>query len=260
MKILVVGESCTDTYVYGQCKRLSPEGPVPVFSPRFNTSYPGMAANTFENIKNICEKSDQTILITNKKENQATKTRYIEEKSNQLLLRVDERDDCKKISNEAINKIKTLLVEERFDLLIVSDYNKGFLCNETLISIGKMARLSILDSKRQLCADIIDSYDFIKLNQKEYNNNLNEFAEFSKRMKAIITMGSDGVRFLDEDYAAPKKIETFDVSGAGDVFTATLSYNFCKTKSIIDSIKFAQSCCSKVILRRGTCVYEKNMD
>ena len=30
MKVLLIGDSCVDRYVYGDAKRLSPEAPVPV--------------------------------------------------------------------------------------------------------------------------------------------------------------------------------------------------------------------------------------
>ena len=33
IKILVVGDSCTDVFMYGNAHRLAPEGPVPVFNP-----------------------------------------------------------------------------------------------------------------------------------------------------------------------------------------------------------------------------------
>jgi len=35
IKILVIGDSCTDVFLYGNVYRLAPEGPVPVFSPEY---------------------------------------------------------------------------------------------------------------------------------------------------------------------------------------------------------------------------------
>ena len=34
LKVLLVGDSCTDEYVYGDVKRLNPEAPVPIL--KFN--------------------------------------------------------------------------------------------------------------------------------------------------------------------------------------------------------------------------------
>ena len=33
-KVLLIGDSCTDEYVYGTCERLNPEAPVPIL--KFN--------------------------------------------------------------------------------------------------------------------------------------------------------------------------------------------------------------------------------
>jgi len=32
MKILVIGDSCTDVFIYGDIERVCPEAPVPVFN------------------------------------------------------------------------------------------------------------------------------------------------------------------------------------------------------------------------------------
>ena len=43
MKITVIGELCRDIFIYGKSNRLSPEAPVPVFTPLYNEENPGMA-------------------------------------------------------------------------------------------------------------------------------------------------------------------------------------------------------------------------
>lgn len=264
MKILVVGEHCKDNYVYGECSRLSPEGPVPVFIPKEEKSYDGMAGNTYANLLNIKEEEeDEVRIVSNKFIDQALscmKTRLIDSKTNQILLRVDTHDYFKRITSFQLNEAINLLEVDGFDLLIVSDYNKGFLTDNDLIRLGEAAKLSVLDSKRKLSQDVIDSFDVIKLNQKEYEANKDKFADFSNRMKAVITLGSKGVQYLDKTHAAPKELQTFDVSGAGDVFTAVMSYNYCKYQDMIEAIRDAQECCNSVIQKRGTCVYEKDMD
>lgn len=263
MKVLVVGEHCLDNYVYGDCPRLSPEGPVPVFIPKQEKDYDGMAGNTFVNLLNIKEEEDEIQLISNKYIDHAVscaKTRFIDLKTNQILLRVDTNDSFKRITSFQMNEAINFLQQDRFDLLIISDYNKGFLDESDLITLGQAANLSILDSKRRLTQKVIDSFDFIKLNNKEYESNKDKFADFSNRMKVVITLGSKGVQYLDKTHAAPKELQTFDVSGAGDVFTAVMSYNYCRSQDMIEAIRIAQECCNSVIQKRGTCTYEKNMD
>ena len=53
MKIVVIGELCYDYFIYGDCKRLSPEAPVPVLNPNHTESNPGMAGNVVENLFSI---------------------------------------------------------------------------------------------------------------------------------------------------------------------------------------------------------------
>ena len=42
MKILVIGDNCTDVFIYGRCERLSPEAPIPVFEPSKTITNDGM--------------------------------------------------------------------------------------------------------------------------------------------------------------------------------------------------------------------------
>ena len=62
MKILVVGDSCTDEYLYGACDRMAPEAPVPVFVLLERVTTGGMAKNVYENVISLGAECD---LITN---------------------------------------------------------------------------------------------------------------------------------------------------------------------------------------------------
>ena len=51
MKILVVGDSCTDVFIYGAIERICPEAPVPIFKPTHQTENGGMAKNVVANLE-----------------------------------------------------------------------------------------------------------------------------------------------------------------------------------------------------------------
>ena len=51
MKILVVGDTCTDVFVYGKVNRLAPEAPVAVFNPVTKEKNDGMAKNVVNNVE-----------------------------------------------------------------------------------------------------------------------------------------------------------------------------------------------------------------
>jgi D-beta-D-heptose 7-phosphate kinase/D-beta-D-heptose 1-phosphate adenosyltransferase len=84
-KILLIGDSCIDEYHYGICDRLSPEAPVPVVSIKRSETKPGMAANVYENL--IALGCDVDFITSDIK---SIKRRYIDERSRQHMIRIDE--------------------------------------------------------------------------------------------------------------------------------------------------------------------------
>ena len=91
MKILVIGDSCVDAFVYGTIDRVAPEAPVPVIKPVHRKENPGMAANVVKNLEALGAEVD---FVTNEKE--IRKTRFVDIRYNQMVLRVDENDKCER--------------------------------------------------------------------------------------------------------------------------------------------------------------------
>src|SRR3989338_717503 len=85
-KILIIGESCKDIFVYCNANRLAPDLPIPVLSVIEKKENPGMAKNVERNVKNIMDECD---IITNPGWENVTKTRYMHHTSNHAFLRVD---------------------------------------------------------------------------------------------------------------------------------------------------------------------------
>ena len=50
-RVLLIGDSCTDQYVYGEVKRLNPEAPVPVLDYKRTEIRQGMSWNVYNNLK-----------------------------------------------------------------------------------------------------------------------------------------------------------------------------------------------------------------
>lgn len=243
MIITIIGELCYDIFLYGEAKRLSPEAPVPVFTITHEETNLGMAGNVRQNLWALNPKL-RLWLIHQKKE--IKKTRYVDDKSNHMFIRVDEGEndiDELILTQNHINEILSS------DIVIVSDYNKGFLSEETLIKIGKNSKLSIIDTKKKLTKDIIDSFSFIKVNEHEYIAN-EEISNHYKE-KFIITLGMKGAKHNDIEYPSPSPKQTMDVSGAGDTFTASFILKYKETNDIKESIIFANLMSSIVVSKRG---------
>ena len=185
MKVLVIGDSCTDKFVYGVCDRICPEAPVPVFNPTYQKANGGMAKNVFNNLISLAKNWDID-LITN--EDEITKTRLVDIKTNQMLLRVDEDDSCKRIKNDVITKLGD------YDAIIISDYNKGFLTESTIKFLVDRYPLSFIDSKK-LFNDWINDATFLKINEVEFNRNKKNLKKYKGNL--IVTLGERGVKYKE---------------------------------------------------------------
>ena len=133
MKFLVIGDSCTDIFVYGVCDRMCPEAPVPVFNPAHTTSNGGMAKNTQANVQ---AHDIQCDIITNA--NLIEKIRYVDKKTNQMLLRIDKNDKTSEQFN--YNEVPY----DEYDAVIISDYDKGFLKDNRKNSLTHICQQEIL--------------------------------------------------------------------------------------------------------------------
>lgn len=244
-KILVVGELCTDVYIYGEVKRLSPEAPVPVINPTREVRNAGMAGNVHNNILSLARNSE--VLHWSQNE-QITKTRYVHEKSNQMLLRCD-IGESKPVGSLGFLSPEMLETIRESDLVIISDYNKGYLTDEIIRKISEESKLTLLDTKKKLTYSTIEHVTFTKLNEIEYQNNVDLVKEFPE--KFVVTLGSKGAKYKDEIYSSKNPQETIDVSGAGDSFIAAFGLMYLKTSDIEKSIDFANDVCANVVNKKG---------
>ena len=242
IKVLVIGENCTDILVYGISERKSPEGNGPVFKSLYEKYSAGMVANTANNLGAMG--ADVDILTDT---GNITKTRYIDETTNELYLRVDDHDSVDRID---LNNLPEL---SNYDAVVISDYCKGFLSEEDIAKIGSMHELVILDTKKKLgswCKDI----NFIKVNRTECNNNLVNIAENDLIGKIIATMDKDGATHNGKVYTATTDTP-IDICGAGDTFVAGFTTEYVKNKDIDNAITFANKAAGQVILQKGVTVY-----
>lgn len=247
IKILIVGDSCEDSFVYGDVFRLAPEGPVPIFNPEHTKSNGGMALNVYANILAI---GAQAKLITHIE--QIVKTRYVDERTNTLLLRVDTNDKATQISDEVLSKISNNIYEgEKYDAIIISDYCKGFLSEEDIKTIAYRNDNVFLDTKKIL-GDWCENVSFIKINHTEFDRTKHTIDYFGIYNKMIITRSDEGCEYQKKLYPV-EKVNIKDVSGAGDTFISGLVCEYVRTKNIEKAILFAQDCATQVVQKKGVC-------
>ena len=242
-KILLIGDSCIDEYVYGICERLNPEAPVPILKFNRKETTKGMAWNVRANLMSF---GLSVYILTNKEE--IIKTRYIDEKSNQQILRVDDESICELIPyNQPFHKRSTTdpLSDDWYDALVISDYDKGFLTIEKIFELVEWFEGPVfIDSKK---TKLPKKSCYVKINEDEYKKLDNPSKNF------IVTKGGKGVEYKGKLYPA-EKVNVFDVVGAGDTFLSALVYFYLLYGKIEDAIPYANKAAAVAVQNFGTYV------
>ena len=247
MKILVIGDSCEDYYIYCTSDRFCPDAPVPVLNPVKTIKSLGMAGNVSDNLKSLGAEVD--ILSNTEK---IKKIRYVHERTNHMFIRVDEGENN-------INRIKPNLLKiikwKLYDAIVISDYCKGFLTEEDIEYITKQHPLTFLDTKKILNT-FANNATFIKINDIEYSKTKSTITSILKE-KLIITLGPKGAVYKENSYYV-EEVDVRDTSGAGDTFLAGLVYYYLTYNIIEQAINMANNCASQVVQKKGTAKINKN--
>lgn len=236
----MIGDNCEDVYQYGSVERISPEAPVPIFKYSHSEIRPGMAGNVKENFEKLgCE-------VTFLSNNKSIKTRLIDTRSRQHIVRIDEDAECEPI--EIVNDLSIL--SNLYDAVVFSDYNKGTVSYELIEEIRKGFTGPIfIDTKKQDVGRFEGC--FVKINELEYSKLKTECTNL------IVTLGGNGAKYLNKKFKAPK-VEVVDVTGAGDTFLSALTYKYLYENDIEDAIKFAIRASSITVQHFG--VYAPSLD
>lgn len=266
-RVLVVGDVMIDSYLIGKVERISPEAPVPVVALQQRDNLLGGAANVALNIQSLGAEAIlcsvigndmQGDLLLNLMEKEGLKTDGIirsDERitttkfriiSNRMqMLRVDEEIDTdlnEKDSIDIINCISNLIRDQKPDVIILQDYNKGVLSPGVIESVAEIAAkngipVAVDPKKKNFTA--YKNITLFKPNLKEINEGLKtdvdplsaeslqkaaEILHTSQNIALVmITLSEHGIfiSFKDSNGISSKIIPAemrsiADVSGAGD--------------------------------------------
>ena len=281
IKVLLIGDFMIDHYIMGTSTRMSPEAPVPVVTPEKDYSIPGGAGNVAMNLKlmgaNVtcvgCVGND----IWGKKllsilKNEGVKTEGIElidGHPTTLKQRIysDGRQVARLDTEKIINWQSNYQIRQNYDIIILSDYNKGVL-NNLWFDINNLDSV-IVDPKK-------DTFNHYK-ESTIITPNLNELKKASniaiKDDKSIVNAcsqlikennfkyivakkGDQGMTIVGEDnffrHIKAHDVENPDVTGAGDTVIAALSLAYAQTKDIELSAKIANTAAAVVVGKIGT--------
>lgn len=302
VRVLVIGDVMLDRYLWGTVSRISPEAPVPVILLEKTTSTAGGAANVAANVASLgaqpflvgvigadeggrdlpavlarCDVSaDFLVKLDNRPT--TTKTRIVAH--SQHVVRVDD-EHATDLSNEQAEILRNKIAEilPKSDVVILSDYAKGCLCEnvltETIETARRLKKPVLVDpkgrdylkyrgatlltpNKGEAAAasgvDITDDFSCKKAGEKL-------LAEIELD-SLLVTLGEDGMRLFEKNKdsrhfgAVARKV--YDVTGAGDTVIATLAIALGAGADLADAAQIANAAAGLAVEQVGTAAVKLN--
>jgi rfaE bifunctional protein kinase chain/domain len=295
LNILVIGDLMLDHYLYGNCNRISPEAPVPVVEVKTESHTLGGAGNVIENlcalgckpgVISVSGDDDNTTILLKqltdlgvntsgifKDASRCTtvKTRVLA--ANHQLIRLD-REVVHPLDISLQVSLLAFLEQEirKYDLVLVSDYNKGLLTPAFLKGIFEICRreniMSIIDPKGTDFTKY-KGVNIIKPNKKEASqatgiaitdraslkNACEKIIQITGCDDVIITMSEEGIAYYtgNELSVIPTKaIGVVDITGAGDTVLASFGVAIASGNSLTDACNFANHAAAVVVSKVGS--------
>ncbi len=295
LKLLVIGDLMLDKYITGSVDRISPEAPVPVVHVRKKEARIGGAGNVATNLASlhcnvtlggICGNDDsgqeladqlaknniEQIFIFDETRLTTVKTRIIAQ--HQQVVRIDEEEinpHLPELQDNLLNKM--LANKDKYDGIILSDYNKGLLSAEFMQKIiHNFSGIPVIVDPKGHDYSRYAHASAIKPNWNEFKTAINrpdlkmdaiETAAIKLTSQLnleglIVTLGENGVFVLDNNRQS-KLLPTvardvFDVSGAGDTFIAAFTAGLLVSKDWLMAATLANIASGIVVGKVGTAV------
>lgn len=263
LNVLIIGDVMVDSYLWGSVERISPEAPVPIVSVERRENRMGGAANVGLNIKSLganailCSvighdvKGSEFLNLLVKEnmpnngivrsDNRLTTTKFRVFGNHSQMLRVDE-ETVSELNEEdfgqLLDKISGLLNNQKVDVIIFQDYDKGTITPALIKEVVALAlekRIPVVvDPKKKNFLDY-KNVTLFKPNLKELKEGLNleidendpeKVVEAITRLRDILgaeiilnTLSSQGVYVKwqgGSQHITAHLRNISDVSGAGD--------------------------------------------
>jgi len=299
-KIAVVGDLMIDHYIWGDCERVSPEAPVQVVSTSSESMMLGGAGNVLNNLVSLDAEVSifsvigdddsasqmmemladiplRSIKVIRQEDRVTTrKSRILA--ANQQIVRYD-RETKKPISKQSEREIFNLLESEidDFDILLLSDYDKGVLgdtLTKELIRLAKRAGKSILIDPKGSDFTKYKSATLLTPNKKEAmlatetkDLGIDSLKAMGEKLKKeldldamVVTLSEDGMALFEDEMSIIPTVarEVYDVTGAGDTVLASLGVAMACGADLAQACEFANKAAAVVLAKVGSATVTLN--
>jgi len=289
-RVLVLGDIMLDKYIWGHVIRISPEAPVPVVEVKKETPCFGGAGNASHNLESIgafpllvgvvgddqegewIKKNvpDSRGIFTDKKRPTTMKTRIIAH--HQQVVRVD-KEKTSPISAQIEEKIFDFIGTEKYEGILISDYNKGLLTKSLMkkvLPFAKEKKLPVFVDPKVKHFHLFSPVTLITPNhfeaEKIVHHECYTDAQAEKACQKILTRisanyiilkrGEQGMTVFERGKKAIHiptiAKEVFDVTGAGDTVNATAALALLSGASILEAAVLANAAAGIVVGKIGT--------
>lgn len=303
--VLIIGDVMIDSYIWGKVDRISPEAPVPIINVKKREDRLGGAANVALNIKSLganailCsvvgedknadlfydllaqdQLSAQGIIRCDKRIT-TKKTRVIGH--HQQLFRVDEELDItidSETSNKLIDTFNSIVNNQKIDVIIFEDYDKGVLNEEvikTIIEKAKTLKIQVVVDPKKRNFFTYTGVNLFKPNLKELKEGMkidfdvldkdalidaaNLLKEKINANNVMITLSEHGVLVCDNNSnkIIPAHVRNIsDVSGAGDTVISVIALALASNVSVQEAAELANLAGGLVCEKVGVVPINKN--
>jgi D-beta-D-heptose 7-phosphate kinase/D-beta-D-heptose 1-phosphate adenosyltransferase len=298
---VVIGDVILDCYLNGDVDRISPEAPVPILHLRDEYCRAGGAANVAANLTGLGLRCSLIGLVGDDIEGETlmqvlsrqgispslhtaqnhrtiVKTRVTTR--NQQLLRIDRESRFELSERSLIEFLECIdvIIEQRPDVIVLSDYAKGTLtatvCQQ-IISRAKLYDIPVVvdpkgrDYEKYRGATAVtpnrrEAIEACKLDISDFRQGsmtqlISACAQLCAALELdflVLTRSEEGMTLLEPgkapvDFPAIAK-QVFDVSGAGDTVIATIAASLAGRLALPDAMFLANTAASVVVGKVGT--------
>jgi len=304
INVLCVGDVVLDRYVMGEAHRLSPEAPVAVLHASKEKNKLGGAGNVIHNLSALgvpcClhgligkdEAGQEICSLLDKLEScsyympsisnwrTVEKTRFMT--NSKHMLRVDFEEKLPVTEAHIVELFESHWREmlKKVDVLILSDYGKGYLrpsCTKKIIEIAREMMVPVIVDPKGIDFRKYTGADIITPNKSELSlatgglpvDTMEDCLKAARQVLEtvdikgiLVTRGADGMAYITktglQKSLGAKVREVHDVSGAGDTVVAVTGIGMALGWPMEKTMELSTVCAGKVVGKVGTAVIEMN--